>query len=170
MAMLKRCVWGFLVILPILFSTMTTRAADIVDKISRDGQFTILLRLFRAAGLDDILKSKGPFTLFAPTDEAFGNLPGGMVEQLLEPENKKLLRALLRYHVLPGKTLRASRIIEVGNFDFKTLEGSRAEIDTRNGPHIETARILQADIMTENGIVHVIDAVMLPPRLKKLSQ
>ena len=167
MRLLTRTARVLVFLVPLLLSIHAVRAADIVDRVGTDSKFTVLLVAFKAAGLDDILKSKGPFTLFAPTDEAFAKLPAGMMEQLLQPENMKMLRSLLRYHVLGGKILKASRIIEVGNFDFVTLEGSRAEINMNNGPSIENARIVQADIMTNNGVIHMIDAVLLPPTLKK---
>lgn len=150
----------------LLLASVPARAEDIADKLAERADFSILSLALKQSGLVDALKSKGPFTLFAPTDEAFGKLPGGMVETLLEPKNKTMLRDILKYHVLPAKTLMAARIVEVGNFDINTLEGSRAEINTKNGPSIENAKIIQADIVADNGVIHVIDAVMLPPKVK----
>lgn len=152
--------------LPLISFVGPARAADVFDTVAASDNLTVLKRALDLGDMIDTLKSKGPFTLFAPTDEAFADLPAGAVDFLLKPESKDLLRSLMRYHVLPGKTLKAARILEVGNFDINTLHGDTAEIDIKNGLMIENARIMQVDLAVDNGVIHMIDKVMLPPDVK----
>jgi uncharacterized surface protein with fasciclin (FAS1) repeats len=136
-------------------------AADIVETASEAGSFQTLLTAAEAAGLVDTLKSEGPFTVFAPTDEAFAKLPEGTVEDLLKPENQDQLKAILTYHVVPGKTMSsdlAGKQVEV-----ESVEGSAISIDaTGDNVMVEDATVTQADIETDNGVIHVIDAVIQP--------
>lgn len=134
---------------------------DIIQTAQSNGSFTTLLTAVRKAGLQGTLKTGGPFTVFAPTDEAFAKLPEGTVENLLKPENKEQLVALLTYHVVPGKTMSsdlAGKAVEA-----KTVEGSPVEIDaTGSGVMVDDARVIQADVEADNGVIHVIDAVIMP--------
>lgn len=115
-----------------------------------------------AAGLAETLSGPGPFTVFAPTEDAFKNLPAGTVEMLLKPENKAKLVSVLTYHVVSGK---ANAAAVTGQKEWKTVEGSPVQISTENGAKIENATIVATDIECSNGIIHVIDAVILPPSL-----
>jgi uncharacterized surface protein with fasciclin (FAS1) repeats len=134
---------------------------DIVDTAVAAGQFETLAAALDAAGLVATLKDPGPFTVFAPTDEAFANLPAGTVEALLRPENKEQLVAVLTYHVVPGKVAAA----EVVNLDqAKTVNGGMLKIDAdSNGVKINDANVKTTDIAASNGLIHVIDKVLLPP-------
>ena len=114
----------------------------------------------QAAGLVDVLKGEGPFTVFAPTDEAFAALPAGTVETLLKPENKEQLVNILTYHVLPGKVMSAD--IAGKSLEVKMVNGGTAKIDATDGVQIDAANVVSADIEASNGVIHVIDAVILP--------
>jgi uncharacterized surface protein with fasciclin (FAS1) repeats len=135
--------------------------ADIVDTAVGAGQFATLTAALEAAGLVETLKGDGPFTVFAPTDAAFARLPAGTVETLLEPENKDRLVAVLTYHVVPGSLPAA----EVVKFDqAETANGARLDIDAgASGVKVNDANVTATDIMASNGVIHVIDAVLLPP-------
>ncbi|WP_415404364.1 fasciclin domain-containing protein [Tateyamaria sp. SN3-11] len=138
---------------------MTTQP-DIVDTAVAAGSFTTLVAAVQAADLVDTLKSPGPFTVFAPTDAAFAKLPAGTVENLLKPENKDQLTAILTYHVLPGQTLAAD--LAGKRLSVATVNGKNVHIDGRNGVKVEKSNVTQADILTSNGVIHVIDSVLLP--------
>jgi uncharacterized surface protein with fasciclin (FAS1) repeats len=133
-----------------------------IPEIAKDsGTFEILLAAAKAAGLADVLGSTGPFTVFAPTDEAFEKLPKGTVEMLLKPENKSKLVDILKYHVIPGRVY-SERVLE--SKALKTLQGSPASVSLKDGsPRIEQAKILKTDIDATNGVIHVIDSVIVPP-------
>src|SRR6478736_3630524 len=141
----------------------TARAAekDIVDTAVAAGDFKTLAAALSAAGLVDTLKGPGPFTVFAPTDAAFAKLPAGTVETLLEPANKDKLTAILTYHVVPGKLMAA----DVVKYDAaKTVNGAELKIDaSANGVKVGDANVTSTDIVATNGVIHVIDAVLLPP-------
>jgi uncharacterized surface protein with fasciclin (FAS1) repeats len=141
-------------------------AANIVDTASGAGSFKTLLAAAQAAGLADAIAKGENLTVFAPTDEAFAKLPAGTVENLLKPENKDQLVAVLTYHVLPRKL--ASNQMLAGPFHVRTLKasGDRVLAITKgaNGVTVDEAKVVQADIMTDNGIIHVIDTVMLPSK------
>lgn len=132
---------------------------DIVDTAVGAGSFTTLVAAVEAAGLVDTLKGEGPFTLFAPTDEAFAALPDGTVETLLKPENKDQLTAILTYHVVPGKVMSGDLS---NNMMATTAQGSDVTIMTEGGVTVNGATVVQADIEASNGVIHVIDAVILP--------
>ncbi|MEM1422573.1 MAG: fasciclin domain-containing protein [Planctomycetota bacterium] len=132
---------------------------DIVDTAVAAGNFKTLAAALKAADLVDALKGDGPFTVFAPTDEAFAKLPAGTVETLLKPENKKLLQSILLYHVASGE-VTASQVTKLN--DVTTLNGQRAVIGTDSGVTIGDATVVATDIMTSNGVIHVIDQVILP--------
>ena len=133
--------------------------ADIVDTAVGAGQFKTLAAALTAAGLVDDLKSDGPFTVFAPTDDAFAALPEGTVESLLKPENKGKLIAVLTYHVVPGRVM-ASDVVEL--HEATTLNGQRVDINTESGVTIDGANVVKTDITCSNGVIHVIDRVILP--------
>ena len=133
---------------------------DIVDTAVSAGSFNTLVAAVQAAGLVDTLKGDGPFTVFAPTDDAFAALPEGTVESLLLPENKDLLISILTYHVVAGKVM--STDLSDGMM-AATVEGSEISVDLSDGVKIDNANVVSADIEASNGVIHVIDAVILPP-------
>lgn len=136
------------------------RQADIVDTAVGAGSFKTLVTAVKAAGLVDALKGKGPFTVFAPTDAAFTKLPAGTIADLLKPENKKKLQAILKYHVVPGK-VTAGQVIKLSS--AKTLQGQDVAIAvSKRGVTINNANVVKTDIACSNGIIHVIDEVILP--------
>jgi uncharacterized surface protein with fasciclin (FAS1) repeats len=133
---------------------------DIVDTAVAAGDFKTLAAALEAAGLVDTLKGDGPFTVFAPTDEAFAKLPEGTVEELLKPENKKQLQAILTYHVVPGKVL-AKDVVKLAS--AKTVQGQELTVRSNDrGVMVDNANVIKTDIETSNGVIHVIDAVVLP--------
>ena len=135
-------------------------APDIVDVAASAGSFTTLVAAVQAAGLVETLKGDGPFTVFAPTDEAFAKLPAGTVESLLLPENRDQLVAILTYHVVSGKFL-ASDV--VGLESAETVQGQNLTVSIRDGvPMVDESKIVQTDIAARNGVIHVIDTVLLP--------
>ncbi|MCB9600086.1 MAG: fasciclin domain-containing protein [Sandaracinus sp.] len=140
---------------------MEAPTSDIVDTAVAAGSFSTLAAALEAAGLVDTLKSAGPFTVFAPTDEAFAALPEGTVENLLLPENREQLVAVLTYHVVSGD-VRAADV--AGLTEATTVQGSALSIDTSNGVRINDANVTQADIVCSNGVIHVVDRVLLPPQ------
>ena len=133
---------------------------DIVDTAVSAGSFNTLVAAVKAAGLVGTLKGEGPFTVFAPTDEAFAKLPAGTVDNLLKPENKDQLVAVLTYHVVPGKVMSSD--LAGKKMSVKTVQGTFVDIDATNGVKVDNANITTADIETSNGVIHVIDAVILP--------
>jgi uncharacterized surface protein with fasciclin (FAS1) repeats len=133
--------------------------ADIVDTAVQAGSFKTLAAALKAAGLVDTLKGKGPFTVFAPTDEAFAKLPAGTVESLLKPENKQKLTDILTYHVVPGSVASAD-VVKMSS--AKTVQGESVKIDATDGVRINDAKVVKADIDCTNGVIHVIDTVLLP--------
>jgi len=135
--------------------------ADIVDTAVSAGQFKTLAAALTAAGLVNTLKGPGPFTVFAPTDDAFAKLPAGTVETLLKPENKAQLVSVLTYHVVPGAVMSSALAGKVT--DAKTVEGRTVHIDARaGGVTVNGAKVVAADVTATNGVVHVIDTVLLP--------
>ena len=145
-------------------SMMSTTAfaadMDIVDTAVGAGNFTTLVAAVQAAGLVDTLKGEGPFTVFAPTDAAFAALPAGTVEDLLKPENKDKLVSILTYHVVPGKVMSGD--LSEG-MKAATVQGGEVTITLDGGAKVNGATISAADIEATNGVIHVIDAVILPP-------
>jgi uncharacterized surface protein with fasciclin (FAS1) repeats len=141
-------------------SMSVAKAADIVDTAIAAGSFKTLVTAVKAAGLVDTLKGKGPFTVFAPTDDAFAKLPAGTVENLLKPENKKKLAAILTYHVVPGKVM--SKDLAGKKMMVKTVEGAQVSINATDGVKVDDAKVVKADIVASNGVIHVIDTVIIP--------
>ncbi len=154
---MKRLLTLFAVLLVAGFGSLQAGEKDIVDTAVEAGQFTTLVKAVQAAGLVETLKGPGPFTVFAPTDEAFAKLPAGTIEALLADKAK--LTAVLTYHVLPGKVMAA----DVRTMKVKTVQGSDAQLRVNDGKvRIDAANVVKADIGTSNGVIHVIDAVILP--------
>jgi len=139
---------------------MTTNTQNIVDTAVAAGQFKTLAAALGAAGLVDTVKGAGPFTVFAPTDAAFAKLPAGTVENLLKPENKAQLTAILTYHVVPGKVMAAD-VVKLK--EAKTVNGKMLQVKV-NGSDvmINDAKVTSTDIVASNGVIHVIDSVVLP--------
>jgi uncharacterized surface protein with fasciclin (FAS1) repeats len=161
MKTLTRSLLAAAVAAPLAFSAIAAKAADIVDTAVSAGQFETLVAAVKAAGLVDTLKGDGPYTVFAPTDEAFAKLPAGTVENLLKPENKDKLVAILTYHVVPGKVMSA----DLANKQMMagTVQGGKLDINALSGGvSVDEAKVIQADIETSNGVIHVIDTVVLP--------
>jgi transforming growth factor-beta-induced protein len=146
-------------IFALALTSMASAAADIVDTAVA-GKFNTLVAAVRAAGLVDTLKGPGPFTVFAPTDEAFAKLPAGTLESLLKPENKEKLQSILTYHVVPGKVM-AKDVVKLKS--AKTVEGRAVSVSTQGGGvMINNATVTKADIAASNGVIHVVDTVILP--------
>ncbi len=143
-----------------IISSTAVHAADIVDTAVSNGSFTTLVAAVEAAGLVETLKGEGPFTVFAPTDAAFAALPAGTVENLLKPENKEQLAAVLTYHVIPRKVMAADL---KDDMKVATVQGAEVTIDLDNGPMVNDAKVVTADVAADNGVIHVIDKVILPP-------
>ena len=131
----------------------------IVDVASNTEGFSTLVAAVGAADLGDTLNSEGPFTVFAPTDDAFAALPPGVLDALLLPENKDTLAKILTYHVVPGAVMAA----DVTDGDVATVEGQTVTLSTADGVTVNGATVIQADVVADNGVIHVIDAVILPP-------
>jgi uncharacterized surface protein with fasciclin (FAS1) repeats len=147
----------------VLGPQQTTKPANIVETAVAAGQFKTLAAALEAAGLVDALTGDGPFTVFAPTDEAFAKLPAGTVESLLKPENKEKLKSILLYHVVPG-SVTAKQVMQLNGRTVKTLEGSSIKVTTVHGVTIDNARVTKTDIHASNGVIHVIDTVLMPKR------
>ncbi len=139
---------------------MTDTLHDIVDTAVAAGSFKTLVAAVTAAGLVDTLKGEGPFTVFAPSDDAFAALPAGTVDDLVKPENKDKLTAILLLHVLPGKVMAADVSGKV--MDPATAGGSTVHVDGTDGVTVDGAKVVTADIACTNGVIHVIDTVLLP--------
>ncbi len=143
-----------------LFVSSQSFAADIVDTAVSAGNFKTLVAAVQAAGLAETLKGAGPFTVFAPTDEAFAKLPAGTVEDLLKPENKEKLVAILTYHVVPGKVMAAD--VSGKQTMAKSVQGSEITVNGTDGVMVDNAKVTTADIAADNGVIHVIDNVIMP--------
>ncbi len=136
-----------------------TSGQTVVEIAAGNESFTTLVAAVKAAGLADALSGDGPFTIFAPTNEAFAKLPKGTVEDLLKPENKDKLAAILKYHVVAGKVLAA----DVKPMKVKTLQGTEFEVTVKDGAvMVDGAKVVKTDIVGKNGVIHVIDSVILP--------
>ena len=141
----------------LMAGSISAKAADIVDTAMSAGSFGTLVAAVKAAGLVDTLKGDGPFTVFAPTDEAFAKLPEGTIPALLNDKEK--LGAILKYHVVPGY-VTSSDVVKLNS--AKTLQGGELKINAEGGVHVNDANVVKADIVTSNGVIHVIDSVILP--------
>ena len=164
---MKKIHFNYLFLAMIIILTMTTTGwatshekKDIVDTAIAAGSFTTLAQALTAAGLVPTLKGAGPFTVFAPTDAAFAKLPAGTLTDLLKPENKEKLKGILTYHVVAG-TVLAKDVVNLKT--AKTVNGQELKITVKDGTvMVDNAKVTKTDIMCSNGVIHVIDAVMLP--------
>jgi len=160
---MKRAVLA--VVFSLLMCSLAVNAAgadkkDIVDTAVAAGNFKTLTAALKAAGLVDTLKGAGPFTVFAPTDDAFAKLPAGTVDDLLKPENHDKLVAILTYHVVPGRVL-AKDVVKL--HEAKTVNGKEVKISAAGGKvMVDNANVVKTDIVCSNGVIHVIDSVILP--------
>ena len=155
---------SFALMLSVLAMAMPAAAGsaqmDIVDTAVAAGSFKTLATALQAAGLVETLKGKGPFTVFAPTDEAFSKLPAGTVESLLKPENKEKLKAILLYHVVSGD-VTAAQVVKLAS--AKTVNGQDLKLTVNDGSvMVNEAKVVKADVLASNGVIHVIDTVLLP--------
>ena len=146
----------FLAITALSLATLSVQAKDIVDTAVAAGNFKTLATALQAAGLIDTLKGKGPFTVFAPTDEAFAKVPKADLDALLKDKAK--LTAVLTYHVVPGKVM--AKDVKAGK--VKTVQGSELTISTTGGVMVDNAKVTATDIVADNGVIHVIDSVVMP--------
>ena len=137
---------------------MATEVGNIVAVAQGNPEFSTLVAAITAAGLGDALSGEGPFTVFAPTNAAFEALPAGLLEKLLLPENKEVLTKILTYHVVPAKVMAA----DVAAGDVTTLEGSAFAITTEGGVKVNASNVTATDVAASNGVIHVIDAVLVP--------
>ena len=160
MISIRRLALATAVAIPAAFSSASAWAADIVDTAVAAGSFKTLVAAVTAAGLVDTLKGPGPFTVFAPTDEAFAKLPAGTVDDLLKPENKDKLVAILTYHVVPGKVMAAD--LAGKETMAKTVQGGEVAIKAMDGVTVDGAKVVTADVAADNGVIHVIDTVIMP--------
>ena len=153
---------GFAIALMTTLATTGARAEmkDIVDTAVGAGKFTTLVAAVKAAGLVETLKGAGPFTVFAPSDDAFAKLPKGTVEDLLKPENKPKLVSILTFHVVPSKVMAAD--IAGKKIGVKSVQGSEIAVDATSGVKVNGASVVTADIEASNGVIHVIDTVIMP--------
>lgn len=143
-------------------NTSTNNSADVVDTATNNDQLKTLVSALEAAGLVDTLKGDGPFTVFAPNDNAFAGLPTGTLEDLLKPENKDKLKDTLLYHVYNGK-VSAQDATNLNGQEIDMVNGKKAKIDIKDGQvFINDAEVVTADINTKNGVIHIIDAVLMP--------
>tara|TARA_B100000686_G_scaffold251345_1_gene261795 strand:+ start:746 stop:1222 length:477 start_codon:yes stop_codon:yes gene_type:complete len=142
-----------------LFIVADSQAGDIVDVAASNKSFSTLVAAVKAAGLVETLKGEGPYTVFAPTNEAFAKLPKGTLESLLKPENKQKLVAILTYHVVPGKVMAK----DVKSGKVKTASGSSFKMKvSKKGVWVDKAKVVATDVKADNGVIHVIDTVILP--------
>lgn len=144
------------------FSAGSAVASDIVDTAVGAGSFTTLVAVVEAAGLVGVLRGEGPFTVFAPTDAAFAALPEGTIPTLLAPENRDLLVSILTYHVVPGAVMSSAAAGAV--VELETVQGASVTVDgTGSSVMVDGATVVMADIEADNGVIHVIDQVIMPP-------
>ncbi|MEX2642326.1 MAG: fasciclin domain-containing protein [Acetobacterales bacterium] len=161
MTRLKSMMTAALVAASVSISATAATAKDIVDTAVSAGNFSTLVAAVQAAGLVDTLKGEGPFTVFAPTDAAFAKLPEGTVENLLKPENRDKLVSILTYHVVSGKVMSGD--IAGKEMMVDSVQGAKIDVDARQGVKVNDANVVTADVAASNGVIHVIDSVILPP-------
>ena len=162
-----KSLWSYSLAVLAVFCVAGTSLADcgtcdktVVENAAGNEDFSTLVAAVKAAGLVDTLSGKGPFTVFAPTNEAFKKLPKGTVESLLKPENKDKLTAVLTYHVVPGKVMAAD-VVKLSK--AKTVQGKEVKISVKEGKvKVDNANVVKTDIASKNGVIHVIDTVILP--------
>lgn len=158
MKFVQNILFALFLIIPL--SAAKASDKDIVDTAVGAGSFSTLVAAVQAAGLVDTLKGEGPFTVFAPTDDAFAKLPAGTVEDLLKPENKDQLVKILTLHVVPGKVMSSD--IAGKTAEVASVEGGMLSVDATDGVKVNEATVVTADVEASNGVIHVIDTVILP--------
>ncbi len=146
----------FLAAALLALASMSAQAADIVDTAVAAGNFKTLVTALKEAGLVDTLKGPGPFTVFAPTDEAFAKIPKADLDKLLA--NKDKLKAVLTYHVVPGKLV----VADINAVKVKSVQGEQLTLDTKGGVMVNKAKVVSANVVTDNGLIHAIDTVLMP--------
>ena len=146
--------------LSVSIGAASATSKNIVETAVQSGKFNTLVAALKAAGLVNTLNGKGPFTVFAPSDTAFSKLPAGTVDGLLKPENKAKLVSILAYHVIPGKVMSGD--IAGKKISVKTVQGSKISVDAMYGVKINDSNVVSADIAATNGVIHVIDKVLIP--------
>ena len=146
--------------LSVSIGAASATSKNIVETAVQSGKFNTLVAALKAAGLVNTLNGKGPFTVFAPSDTAFSKLPAGTVDGLLKPENKAKLVSILAYHVIPGKVMSGD--IAGNKISVKTVQGSKIAVDAMYGVKINDSNVVSADIAATNGVIHVIDKVLIP--------
>ena len=146
--------------LSVSIGAASATSKNIVETAVQSGKFNTLVAALKAAGLVNTLNGKGPFTVFAPSDTAFSKLPAGTVDGLLKPENKAKLVSILAYHVIPGKVMSGD--IAGKKISVKTVQGSEISVDAMYGVKINDSNVVSADIAATNGVIHVIDKVLIP--------
>ena len=146
--------------LSVSIGAASATSKNIVETAVQSGKFNTLVAALKAAGLVNTLNGKGPFTVFAPSDTAFSKLPAGTVDGLLMPENKAKLVSILAYHVIPGKVMSGD--IAGKKISVKTVQGSEISVDAMYGVKINDSNVVSADIAATNGVIHVIDKVLIP--------
>ena len=146
--------------LSVSIGAASATSKNIVETAVQSGKFNTLVAALKAAGLVNTLNGKGPFTVFAPSDTAFSKLPAGTVDGLLKPENKAKLVSILAYHVIPGKIMSGD--IAGKKISVKTVQGSKISVDAMYGVKINDSNVVSADIAATNGVIHVIDKVLIP--------
>ncbi len=151
---------SLLLAVAMVFGVASAKAGDIVDTAVEAGQFTTLVAAVQAAGLVDTLKGEGPFTVFAPNDDAFAALPYGTVDELLKPENRDMLVSILTYHVVAGRIMSGD--IAGTSTRVASVQGGYLEVEAGYSVKINDATVVAADIEADNGVIHVIDSVMMP--------
>ena len=157
---------GLLAFVALAIPALADDKKDIVDTAAGTDNFKTFNNAIKAAGLVDTLKGEGPFTVLAPTDEAFAKLPDGTWDNLLKPENKEKLVAILKYQILPGKSLNAD-VLKLDGQEVKTVEGNSAKVAVKDGTvTIDGAKVVKSDIECSNGVIHAIDTVIMPPSAK----
>ena len=149
-----------LIALTVTISAASATSKNIVETAVQSGKFNTLVAALKAAGLVNTLNGKGPFTVFAPSDAAFSKLPAGTVDGLLMPENKAKLVSILAYHVIPGKVMSGDIVGK--KLSVKTVQGSKLSVDAMYGVKINDSNVVSADIAATNGVIHVIDQVLIP--------
>lgn len=150
------------IVAALVTASVRGQSKDIVDTAVAAGSFTTLAKALQAADLVTTLKGPGPFTVFAPTDEAFAKLPAGALDDLLKPENKAKLQSVLKYHVVPGKVMAAD---VTKRSPAKTVEGQALTVKEMGGKvMVDAATVTKTDISASNGVIHVIDTVLMPPK------
>jgi uncharacterized surface protein with fasciclin (FAS1) repeats len=165
MLIVKRVTKAFAFASAVMLATAGAHAADdIVATADKAGTFKTLLAAAKAADLVDTLKGPGPLTVFAPTDEAFAKLPKGLLDELLKPQYKSALQAILKYHVVPGKV--TSKDLAGKKTEAKSVEGGTIAVDATKDVLVNNAKVVKADIEASNGVVHVIDTVILPEKFR----